>query len=88
MFKKNPNASNLLYTMLVAVLFVGCGYHKTDEVRKNGATGEVVYAIWIYDGVNLLQGFQIPIDSINKSKKDSLNKEADDYIKLLESVEK
>lgn len=24
MFKKMPNASNLLYTMLVAVLFVGC----------------------------------------------------------------
>lgn len=24
MFKKMPNASNLLYTMLVAVFFVGC----------------------------------------------------------------
>ena len=37
MFKKIPNASNLLYTMLVAVLFVGC-----KEIPKEDGQQEYV----------------------------------------------
>ena len=35
MFKKMPNASNLLYTMLVAVFFVGCTGVETPNINCN-----------------------------------------------------
>ena len=34
MFKKMPNASNLLYTMLVAVFFVGCQENHRDNTQR------------------------------------------------------
>lgn len=34
MFKKMPNTSNLLYTMLVAVLFFGCNKGKEVYTKK------------------------------------------------------
>ena len=38
MFKKMPNASNLLYTMLVAVFFVGC----KEVTRSNGSVDATI----------------------------------------------
>jgi hypothetical protein len=37
MFSKMPNASNLLYTLLVAVLFIGCGHeiHSGKIISKS-----------------------------------------------------
>lgn len=34
MFKKMPNASNLLYTILVAVFLVGCQGNHRDNTQK------------------------------------------------------
>ena len=65
MFKKMPNASNLLYTMLVAVLFVGCKEDKQQEYvnphkKTNSITldrGDKIYTVEkdsceyiVYDG--------------------------------------
>jgi hypothetical protein len=36
MFKKMPNASNLLYTMLVAVFLIGCESPKGENIVNTG----------------------------------------------------
>jgi len=43
MFKKMPNTSNLLYTMLVAVLFVGCVNDPKSEVQNGNFKVEFLF---------------------------------------------
>ena len=45
MLKKKPNASNLLYTMLVAVLFIGCkkGERYTFNECLKFKKGDTIY---------------------------------------------
>ena len=50
MFKKMPNVSNLLYTMLVAVFFVGCNEYPRHTVCE-GITTMVVYKSEKYDKI-------------------------------------
>lgn len=45
MFKKMPNASNLLYTMLVAVFVFGCARTKTQPIEKYGGSKYVISKI-------------------------------------------
>lgn len=51
MFKKMPNASNLLYTMLVAVFLVGCkkGARYTDNECLNFKKGDTIYVSYTGD---------------------------------------
>ena len=42
MFKKTPNASNLLYTMLVAVLFVGCKESNNSDFVETKKSNKIV----------------------------------------------
>lgn len=43
MLKKMPNASNLLYTMLVAALFVGCVNDPKSEVQNGNFKVEFLF---------------------------------------------
>lgn len=74
-----------LCAWLVAVS--SCGFRKVKEIRQNKATGNVEYAIWIYDDFNLLEKFYIPIDSASCDNIKKLNEKADKYIKMLNKAE-
>ena len=45
MFKLKTKSSHFLYTMLVAVLFVGCARDKTQPIEKYGGSKYVVSKI-------------------------------------------
>jgi len=49
MFKKMPNASNLLHTMLAAVFLFGCAKAKTQPIEKYGGSKYVVSKIQVTD---------------------------------------
>lgn len=65
-----------------------CGYHKESEIRCSKYTYENVYYVWVYDGIDLMEGFMVPMKGINEKKKDSVNALADKFISDCEMLEK
>lgn len=74
---------------ILSFLFIGCNsIQKETEVRRNAATGEDVYAIYIWKGNDILKSYQIPMSSITDYKVDSLNKVADSFFVLCKKYNK
>jgi len=76
------------YTLLIiiaATCFIGCGIRKESEVRSNYATGELEYVVWVYRNSEILESFRIPITIATCERRDSLNREADNLIKMVNS---
>lgn len=71
----------------IALLFLSCGHYKTDEIRVNQATYETVYSVCVWKDLEILKSYQIPIETITPTKKDSLNKVVDEYIDKLNSID-
>jgi len=71
MFKKMPNASNLLYTMLVAVLFVGCADATDHKKCLNNVKSIYPKSIVYQDPENHFIFFVV--DSLGLRKVTTLN---------------
>ena len=73
--------------LLAAVFLSSCGYRKVKEVRNNAATGEVQYVIWVYDGLELREGFRLPINNATCQNIDSISRKADTLILRMKAAE-
>jgi len=69
--------------LIILLFLAGCGIRKETEIRKNYATKEDVYCVWVYNGDDIIESFQTPIIGITQNKIDSVNRLGDSLVALL-----